>query len=187
MKCFFCTLLFMGLLTGCNKDYTSKDLQTFNLYGKVKSVTTFRLMNVDDIHDDRFGTTWNFDITGMLSTSEVFIERDDEGYISTVKYDDFGGFGFKYDNNHNVIEQYNWDTSTLRECPIKSDKKKNPIESEQYGEISKEEGASPEATLKYEYLSMDAKGNWTLRKVTYTNLYGYENARTWYEKRIVEY
>lgn len=96
----------MGFLSSCNKDYTSKDLQTFNLNGKVKPVTTFRLMNVDDSYDDKFGTAWNFDKTGMLSTSERYIEHDGEGYIITVKYDDLGGFGFKYDNNHNVIEQY---------------------------------------------------------------------------------
>lgn len=183
MKQLFYVLLFLNTLTSCNKEYESKDLQTYNLFGKVKSVVVTR---ISEFGDERILETLTFSEGGELLVEGASIIRDSSGYICSIEYD-FGGTSFKYDENGNMIERSDWDTSTIRECPTKLDENNNPVESEQYGEMGIDEGESPAAKFTYKYLNEDDHGNWTLRRVSYNDLYDESWSRVWSEKREIEY
>ena len=136
MRKLYNILLFFALVSqlSCSANYESKDLKTFNLFGKVKSVIITR---VSDDGEERISETIKFSETGDLYVDGAKIVRDSIGRISSIEYD-MGGTGFKYDIDGNVIERYDWDTSTIRECPTKVDSSNNFLESEQYGEMGKE-------------------------------------------------
>lgn len=185
MKKLHVILLFFAIVSqsSCTASYESKDLKTFNLFGKVKSVVVTR---VSDNGEERISETLNFSETGDLYTDEAKIVRDNNGRISSIEYD-MGGTGFKYDGDGNVIERFDWDTSTIRECPIKLDRFNNFLESEQFGEMGKAAGESPSATFTYNYSDIDNNKNWTIRRVMYKDLYDDSWSSTWSEKRSIEY
>jgi len=185
MRKLYNIVLFFALVSqlSCSANYESKDLKTFNLFGKVKSVIITR---VSDDGEERISETLKFSETGDLYLDGAKIVRDSIGRISSIEYD-MGGTGFKYDIDGNVIERYDWDTSTIRERPIKVDSSNNYLESEQYGEMGKEAGESPSATFTYEYSDIDNNNNWTMRRVIYKDLYDESWSSRWSEKRTIEY
>lgn len=185
MRKLYNILLIFALMSqsSCTEKYESKDLKTFNLFGKVKSVIITRVL---DDGEERISETLNFSETGDLNIDGAKILRDSIGRISSIEYD-MGGTSFKYDVDGNVIERYDWDTSTIRECPTKVDSSNNILESEQYGEMGKEAGESPSASFTYEYFDIDDNNNWTMRRVIYKDLYDDSWSGRWTEKRSIEY
>ena len=135
--------------------YLSSDLQLFDLYGNVDSVTFH-------FHTD------HFDANGRICTKGVTIERDAEGRIAKYEFGSIESIGdmwfveeYKYDENGRVKER-------VHDCIFYSETAQFSYDEDghliHYDAKASAEGEEWERARDFEFLDYDEQGNWTKRR-----------------------
>lgn len=163
----FFVLLVTSCSTNSNSNYYSKDLQTFGLRGKVRSVNETTYKNTDS---EGFQNSETFVITEMLeftSKGEAKlkgkVERDSNGFLSSYDneedFDTWESKQWTYSSTGDLLVCVDCGIGGCRENHYLYDS--DGYVSQTFCQGTSEEGGEYDIKTYYTIQEKDEKGNWT--------------------------
>lgn len=140
--------------------YLSSDLQFFDLYGPVETVTI-------NYHTD------SFDTNGVLATADVTVERDEQGRISKYVFGSLESIGDMWFEEGYTYDEAGLVTERTHDCIFYSETVQFAYDEKghlaQKNAEASAEGEEWQVITNYTLLEFDDHGNWTKRLVQTDN------------------